>query len=909
MKKLILISILAYSLFGQTDPIRDFGGIPVILYEGPRSFTNTQTKYDIIEYISPDIFVEGNFTTDEFNEFTSGNYSFKVVPFNLWELGAGHEPNIERYAEGHYSLWETLDYKLYKPIARVIPDTNLVEVVSLNNESCIRTNPLLDPTNMVLINGPNYSQDGIYRFIYEDSDPTGLVEYIMTIRAAIQSNPLYRGELSDRDLFKLTIRYYLKDAGVFLEKEHIFSIDEFSSELTWEDLIYTYDYRYILELRDTYTFDDPRPTNNYKSGYYRADFVTFKITMLTNQYLLYLKNLIVHDNRGLSALNGSATATINNTLEEYGNNPSVVGWFGGDEPPTIDNYMPLNAVQSVVENYSAYNVGFFSAMTTGRTDYTSSADPQYKYSDLETYHHKVQPNYLRLTQYFYNYPSTDYSTNYDTVCNAYKKARDVDPEFGATVQAHEYISSPSLDLPPVALLKNQTNLALLFGAKEIGFYCLQSSNNTTGLIDANGNVIDGRLGALKDDIIPKLKGEYGQKLKTISSNHNLLGYSVSWSQNSDEIIFGEKLHSISFTHLGVEGSGILDVGFFEDEYDKKYYFMVLNRHYSTAGDYSIKLDSLNYKNWELTEYGTSTISSQIISDVNGSATFDTHFGQGEARLYSVQAPIELGGNLLANEYIGSQTVTTGDVTLSSGKTINVGNVEWIIDNSNIDVSNGSINVDYLAQIDLQNGGEFKFDTWTNSLFACAEDNHPKLIWGRHPNPIDEIYRYDIYKSGNGSNYSKIGETTGANDFEFVDYDEVLLNPQSGQGNTKYYKIKTMYIDEEAEFSNVVDVAVSMAIGKQQAENQIIVNNYFLEQNYPNPFNGITKITYGMKEPGKVSLIIYDVLGNIIKKLEDGFKESGIHTNTFGTNDASSGIYICKFQTNGFSKSIKLILLK
>ncbi len=91
----------------------------------------------------------------------------------------------------------------------------------------------------------------------------------------------------------------------------------------------------------------------------------------------------------------------------------------------------------------------------------------------------------------------------------------------------------------------------------------------------------------------------------------------------------------------------------------------------------------------------------------------------------------------------------------------------------------------------------------------------------------------------------------------------------------------------------------------------------LGQNYPNPFNPSTTIKYDLPEPGKVSLIIYDVLGRRVAELVNEEKASGYHSITWNVPQSgiASGVYLARFiasDANGYSrysKVNKLILMK
>jgi hypothetical protein len=85
--------------------------------------------------------------------------------------------------------------------------------------------------------------------------------------------------------------------------------------------------------------------------------------------------------------------------------------------------------------------------------------------------------------------------------------------------------------------------------------------------------------------------------------------------------------------------------------------------------------------------------------------------------------------------------------------------------------------------------------------------------------------------------------------------------------------------------------------------------FLLEQNYPNPFNAETIIRFALPYNAYVKLTIFDVLGREITKLLDSTLKAGYHRVYFDGIDLSSGIYICRFETEQYATSIKLVLLK
>lgn len=86
-------------------------------------------------------------------------------------------------------------------------------------------------------------------------------------------------------------------------------------------------------------------------------------------------------------------------------------------------------------------------------------------------------------------------------------------------------------------------------------------------------------------------------------------------------------------------------------------------------------------------------------------------------------------------------------------------------------------------------------------------------------------------------------------------------------------------------------------------------NYSLKQNYPNPFNPSTKISFAMPKQGFVSLKIYDILGKEVQTLVSEVKPAGEYLVDFNASGLQSGVYFYKLETEGFSRTMKMLLVK
>jgi hypothetical protein len=108
---------------------------------------------------------------------------------------------------------------------------------------------------------------------------------------------------------------------------------------------------------------------------------------------------------------------------------------------------------------------------------------------------------------------------------------------------------------------------------------------------------------------------------------------------------------------------------------------------------------------------------------------------------------------------------------------------------------------------------------------------------------------------------------------------------------------------------------SVAPQGEEQKKETLPGAFRLAYNFPNPFNPTTTIAYEVPPPGsRVTVVIYNVAGQVVRKLEDTYRPPGRYRIPWdGRNRqgemAASGIYFVRMQAGAFVDVKKLTLLK
>ena len=94
------------------------------------------------------------------------------------------------------------------------------------------------------------------------------------------------------------------------------------------------------------------------------------------------------------------------------------------------------------------------------------------------------------------------------------------------------------------------------------------------------------------------------------------------------------------------------------------------------------------------------------------------------------------------------------------------------------------------------------------------------------------------------------------------------------------------------------------------DNPVIGNmSYTLNQNYPNPFNPSTVISFSVPKSGLVTLKVYNLLGQEVATLVNGYLQANKYSVKFDAKNLTSGVYFYTIKAGDFSLSKKMMYIK
>jgi len=185
-----------------------------------------------------------------------------------------------------------------------------------------------------------------------------------------------------------------------------------------------------------------------------------------------------------------------------------------------------------------------------------------------------------------------------------------------------------------------------------------------------------------------------------------------------------------------------------------------------------------------------------------------------------------------------------------------------------------------------------------SFTAAVNENTVELSWSTATETNN--MGFEIQRSSDGAEFSRIAFVEGHGTVtEIQNYTYADINLEVGSYS---YRLKQTDFDGTSELSETIEVEI------------IAPDVFAIEQNYPNPFNPNTKIKFSLAADSKVTLKVFDVLGQEVVSLINGNLAAGLHDIDFNAANLNSGVYFYRIDATGidganYTSVKKMILAK
>ncbi|MFZ4621455.1 MAG: carboxypeptidase regulatory-like domain-containing protein [Bacteroidota bacterium] len=133
--------------------------------------------------------------------------------------------------------------------------------------------------------------------------------------------------------------------------------------------------------------------------------------------------------------------------------------------------------------------------------------------------------------------------------------------------------------------------------------------------------------------------------------------------------------------------------------------------------------------------------------------------------------------------------------------------------------------------------------------------------------------------------------------------------KAGYNETGAVTVNASYNVNGTPLPGVANFTIDGTLGVSEKKTDVQPVNYVLEQNYPNPFNPATTISFSLPNSGNVSLKVYNVVGQEVVSLVNGYKTVGQYTVSFNASSLSSGVYFYRLEAGSYNVVKKMMLLK
>jgi len=264
--------------------------------------------------------------------------------------------------------------------------------------------------------------------------------------------------------------------------------------------------------------------------------------------------------------------------------------------------------------------------------------------------------------------------------------------------------------------------------------------------------------------------------------------------------------------------------------------------------------------------------------------------------------------------IGSAVVASSNVTVNL-QGLAVGDVNNSYNPGPAKASSGSLSLSTSGELKVSNTQAFDMPVYATSDIAFGalslKFSYPTDLVkfeGATASKMDGL----ITNEQNGVITLAWADMSGGKNAAQVKSNEAIATlrfmPKVKEGNV------SVTVDASSELASANGLVISAAsLASPMAKLSTLPTVFALDQNYPNPFNPSTQIEYSLPKSGRVTLTIYNIMGQQVAKLVDGIQEAGVYNVQWNASNLASGMYIYRInvdhENGNFTASKRLMLLK
>lgn len=225
---------------------------------------------------------------------------------------------------------------------------------------------------------------------------------------------------------------------------------------------------------------------------------------------------------------------------------------------------------------------------------------------------------------------------------------------------------------------------------------------------------------------------------------------------------------------------------------------------------------------------------------------------------------------------------------------------------------------------VQDSLHFYFNDMRICNWYDSENNRYIVEWNNaynnytieSTNPSLEKFQLILYPNNNRDGdivfqYHTIDNPAVSNNYSTVGIENHLQNDGLTYTYANFYPVTATHLQAGLAVKFTTTPPDSFVVNEDMVQS---ILPFDLKQNYPNPFNPETKISFNLKNKADVNLEIFNLKGQKIRTLVAANMSKGQHQIVWNGKDdnginVSSGVYIYKMKSSGFSQMKKMILMK